>query len=104
MNHEPASTLPLDHAQRSDRVKRNKATFNKKRDFFLQDLLRNLDLLIYAELSAVYYMECANICHLQSRILLTAPQLLLHSLPSPSSHTIHLSDAQTRLPSRASAP
>ena len=63
MNHEPASPLPLDHAQRRDRVKRNKATFNKKRDHFLQDLLRNIDLLIYAELSAVYYMECANIHH-----------------------------------------
>jgi len=44
-------------------VKRNKATFNKKRDAFLQDLLRNIDLLIYAELSAVYYMECANTLH-----------------------------------------
>lgn len=59
MNHEPASSLPLDDATRRERLQRNKATFNKKRDAFLQDLLRNIDLLIYAELSAVYYMEYA---------------------------------------------
>lgn len=60
MNHEPTSSLPLDDATRRERLQRNKATFNKKRDAFLQDLQRNIDLLIYAELSAVYYMEYAT--------------------------------------------
>lgn len=38
---------------------RNKSRllFNKKRGELLDDLLRNLDILIYAELSVIYYME-----------------------------------------------
>lgn len=42
-----------------DRRKRNRLLFNKKREHFLKDYLRNLDVLIYAELAAVYYMEYA---------------------------------------------
>jgi hypothetical protein len=86
-------------------VKRNKAAFNKKRDAFLQDLLRNIDLLIYAELSAIYYMECAdNLTTPSPRILLTSAQLFVHPLPSPSRHTIHLPYTQTRLPPGTSTP
>ena len=36
---------------------RNKRMFNRKRAELLDDLLRGLDLMIYAELSAIYYME-----------------------------------------------
>lgn len=42
-----------------DRRQRNRLLFNKKREHFLKDYLRNLDVLIYAELAAVYYMEYA---------------------------------------------
>jgi hypothetical protein len=31
--------------------------FNKKRVHLLDDLIYNLDLLVYAQLSAIYYME-----------------------------------------------
>ena len=36
---------------------RNRRMFNKKREAFLADLMRNVDLLVYAELSTIYYME-----------------------------------------------
>ena len=36
---------------------RNKRMFNRKRAEFLDDILRGFDLMIYAELSTVYYME-----------------------------------------------
>lgn len=81
MNHEPTSSLPLDDATRRERLQRNKATFNKKRDAFLQDLLRNLDLLIYAELSAVYYMEYA----------IPTPLLLCHHADALAAAPLHAS-------------
>lgn len=75
MNHEPsgsastarpdsnvspgASHHPVASAIR-ERRHRNRLLFNKKRHVFLKDYLRNLDLLIYAELAAVYYMESVN--------------------------------------------
>jgi len=40
-----------------ERRQRNRRLFNKKREAFLGDLMRNVDILVYAELSAVYYME-----------------------------------------------
>ncbi|KAG9641593.1 DUF1746-domain-containing protein, partial [Aureobasidium melanogenum] len=79
MNHEPASSLPLDDATRRERLQRNKATFNKKRDAFLQDLLRNIDLLIYAELSAVYYMDCSF-----TRFLVRAAIQFIFLTPKPA--------------------
>ncbi|KAL1311093.1 hypothetical protein AAFC00_001300 [Neodothiora populina] len=42
-----------------ERRKKNRLLFNKKRAHFLKDHLRNLDLLIYAELAAIYYMDCS---------------------------------------------
>ena len=91
MNHAPASSLSTDNATRRERVQRNKATFNKKRDAFLQDLVRNLDLLIYAQLSTVYYMECAQF-HILTHLTLplTLPQLLLHTLPRARRHPVHV--------------
>jgi len=40
-----------------ERRQRNRRLFNKKREAFLADLMRDVDILVYAELSAVYYME-----------------------------------------------
>jgi hypothetical protein len=39
--------------------KKNRQMFNRKRGELLDDLLRNLDILIYAELSTIYYMDCS---------------------------------------------
>ncbi|KAL2358101.1 hypothetical protein BJ546DRAFT_199017 [Cryomyces antarcticus] len=39
----------------------NRRLFNKKKVEFLDDILRNFDILVYAELSAVYYMDCSFI-------------------------------------------
>jgi len=44
-----------------ERRQRNKRLFNKKREAFLADLMRNVDILIYAELSAIYYMEYVDL-------------------------------------------
>ena len=40
-----------------ERRKSNREMFNKKRVQLLDDLIYNLDLLVYAQLSAIYYME-----------------------------------------------
>ncbi|KAI5247163.1 DUF1746-domain-containing protein [Aureobasidium subglaciale] len=79
MNHASASSLSLDNATRRERVQRNKATFNKKRDAFLQDLVRNIDLLIYAQLSAVYYMDCSF-----TRFLIRAVIQFMFLTPKPA--------------------
>lgn len=52
-SYQPAPTA----AELAERRKKNRQTFNRKRGDLLDDLLRNLDLIIYAELSAIYYME-----------------------------------------------
>lgn len=44
-------------AQVAKRRKENREMFNKKRGQLLDDLIYNLDILVYAELSAIYYME-----------------------------------------------
>jgi hypothetical protein len=44
-------------AQIEERRKNNRDMFNKKRVHLLDDLIYNLDLLVYAQLSAIYYME-----------------------------------------------
>jgi hypothetical protein len=43
--------------QIEERRKNNRDMFNKKRVHLLDDLIYNLDLLVYAQLSAIYYME-----------------------------------------------
>lgn len=40
-----------------ERRNRNRQMFNRKRVELLDDLIRNLDILVYAELSTIYYME-----------------------------------------------
>lgn len=70
MSDEPfASSAPTTHAADGDnngtaqraspqaRRERNRRAFNKKRETFLADLMRNVDILVYAELSTIYYME-----------------------------------------------
>lgn len=44
----------------ADRRKKSRRMFNRKRGELLDDLLRNLDILVYAHLSAIYYMEYAT--------------------------------------------
>jgi hypothetical protein len=44
-------------AEVAERRKKNRENFNRRRGDLLDDLLRNLDVLIYAELSTIYYME-----------------------------------------------
>lgn len=43
----------------AQRKKQNRQMFNRKRGELLDNLLRDVDMLIYAELSAIYYMEYA---------------------------------------------
>lgn len=44
-------------AQIEKRRKENRDTFNRKRGQLLDDLIYNMDVLVYAQLSAIYYME-----------------------------------------------
>lgn len=44
-------------AKIAERRKKNREMFNRKRGQLLDDLLYNLDILVYAQLSAIYYME-----------------------------------------------
>jgi hypothetical protein len=46
-------------AELAERRKKNRQMFNRKRGELLDDLLRTLDILIYAELSTIYYMDCS---------------------------------------------
>ena len=53
-----------DHSERmptraeiAERRKKNRQMFNQKRGLSLDQLMKDLDMLIYAELSVVYYME-----------------------------------------------
>jgi hypothetical protein len=58
-------------AQVEERRKNNRDMFNKKRVHLLDDLIYNLDLLVYAQLSAIYYMESVlkEILHTQDTLL-----------------------------------
>jgi hypothetical protein len=57
----PPTQNPQDEAptaaQIEKRRKENRDTFNRKRGQLLDDLIYNLDVLVYAQLSAIYYME-----------------------------------------------
>lgn len=59
-NDEQRQDAPPTAAQLAERRKKNKQRFNSKRGELLDDLLRNLDMIIYAELSTIYYMEYAD--------------------------------------------
>ena len=48
---------PLTAKEIAERRKKNRDNFNRKRSILLEDLLRQLDILVFAELSAIYYME-----------------------------------------------
>ncbi|USW54935.1 Putative DSC E3 ubiquitin ligase complex subunit 4 [Septoria linicola] len=67
LQHSPAhqqDALPFDHdepltaIQLANRQKKTRENFQRKRIELLDDLLRNVDMLVYAELSAVYYLDC----------------------------------------------
>ena len=61
----PPPGTPVAKQNPRDKLAKNRKLFNKKREAFLTDLLRNMDILTYAELSAIYYMEYAH-CSLQA--------------------------------------
>lgn len=44
-------------ARPSERRKQMRDGFNRVRVLLLDDLIRNLDILVYAQLSALYYLE-----------------------------------------------
>lgn len=71
----PSSHRPAAHDDASARVRLRERAFaqRSKKTEFLVDILRNLDLVIYAELSVLYYMEY---------VYLSLPLLLL--IPSPA--------------------
>lgn len=54
-----AQEAPPTAAQLAGRRKKNRQMFNRKRGELLDDLLRNLDILVYAELSTIYYLDCS---------------------------------------------
>jgi len=56
-------------AEVAERREKNRQMFNKKRGELLDDLLRGLDILVYAELSAVYYMEYVCVAPTKGDIL-----------------------------------
>ncbi|KAM3420342.1 hypothetical protein BST61_g3623 [Cercospora zeina] len=51
-------TTPLTAQELAMRRRKDRENFQRKRAELLDDLLRNLDILIYAELSTIYYMDC----------------------------------------------
>lgn len=59
VHHDRAQEAGPTAAELAERKKKNRQMFNKKRGELLDDLLRSLDILVYAELSTVYYMEYA---------------------------------------------
>lgn len=44
-------------AELAERQKKTRALFNKKRGTLLAHVIRDVDMLVFAELSAIYYME-----------------------------------------------
>ncbi|KAK3071103.1 hypothetical protein LTR53_009266, partial [Teratosphaeriaceae sp. CCFEE 6253] len=54
---ERRQAVPPTAADEAKKRRKNRQMFNKKRGELLDDLLRCLDILVYAELSAIYYME-----------------------------------------------
>nr|POE48344.1 hypothetical protein CFP56_73911 [Quercus suber] len=53
-SHHPSATDFL------ERRREHRSRFNRKRGELLNDLLQSLDILVYAELSCIYYMEYAR--------------------------------------------
>lgn len=49
--------VPPTASQLAERRKHNRSQFTRKRSQLLDDLIHNLDVLIYAELSAIYYLD-----------------------------------------------
>lgn len=49
---EPSAALAIQKKR-----ERNRRAFNKKRESLLADLMRGVDILVYAELSIIYHME-----------------------------------------------
>ena len=92
---------PPTAAELVERRKKNREMFNKKRGELLDDLLRNLDILIYAELSTIYYMEYINPSNMPLRILLLTA---LVAAPSSASSSAASSNSSSSPPNPHSSP
>ncbi|KAF2164379.1 hypothetical protein M409DRAFT_25257 [Zasmidium cellare ATCC 36951] len=92
MNDEPSTSAqpaqddipPAPHAlpsakQIEERRKKNRENFNKRRGELLDDLIKSVDLLVYAELSTIYYMDCSFLT-----FLLRAVVQLIWLTPKPA--------------------
>lgn len=64
----PDEARPLTAAELAERRKKNRQTFNRKRGDLLEDLLRSVDILVYAQLSAIYYLEYVIDSHIAFRL------------------------------------
>lgn len=98
MNDEPSSSSapprplqddpPPTPSQITARRKKNRENFNRRRGDLLDDLLRSLDVLTYAELGVVYYMDCSTPLLLLRSVLqllyLTPKHALLPQPPNGS--------------------
>ncbi|KAK0343204.1 hypothetical protein LTR91_022614 [Friedmanniomyces endolithicus] len=74
----PHDALPT-AADLAKKRTRNRQLFNKKRGELLDDLLRSVDILVYAELSTIYYMDCSFI-----RLILRVLVQFVFLTPKPS--------------------
>ncbi|KAK5696766.1 hypothetical protein LTR97_008070 [Elasticomyces elasticus] len=75
---ERAHDAPPTAAEQAKKRKKNRQMFNKKRGELLDDVLHNLDILVYAELSAIYYMDCSFL-----RLMLRAVVQFVFLTPKP---------------------
>ncbi|KAK5171996.1 uncharacterized protein LTR77_003633 [Saxophila tyrrhenica] len=82
----PAAVAPTT-AELKERGKRNRQRFNQKRGQLLDDLIKDLDMLIYAELSVVYYMDCSFL-----RFAIRAFFQFMYLTPKPPPLPAHPSD------------
>ncbi len=91
----PHDALPT-AADLAKKRTRNRQLFNKKRGELLDDLLRSVDILVYAELSTIYYMEYVQSMRLCDGVRMAdAQQLLLHPSDPASVGAIRLPDPET---------
>ncbi|PNS19041.1 hypothetical protein CAC42_1777 [Sphaceloma murrayae] len=83
------STSPDAAPTRPSRIPKPRHLFNARRATLLTDLIRSLDLLVYAELSAIYYMDVSFLrlllrCMLQFTFLTPKPAIVPEPPSAPS--------------------
>lgn len=61
--HDASYTTGVEAPGRSINLETPRTWARKKRLEFLDDLIRTLDVLAYAQISTVYYLECHSLLH-----------------------------------------